>query len=103
MINGIALVVKKPGMPDDEFHRYWREVHGPIALQMKNLRRYVQSHRLPQPLPGFEQVPYDGIAEVWFDTLDEIVASGKVPAQRLLDAYHGEWNGDISRVYEQSF
>jgi len=35
--------------------------------------------------------------------LDEIVASGKVPAQRLLDAYHGEWNGDISRVYEQSF
>ena len=33
----------------------------------------------------------------------KIVASGKVPAQRLLDAYHGEWNGDISRVYEQSF
>jgi glutamate--cysteine ligase len=39
----------------------------------------------------------------FLDTLDEIVASGKVPAQRLLDAYHGEWNGDISRVYEQSF
>jgi glutamate--cysteine ligase len=36
-------------------------------------------------------------------TLDEIVASGKVPAQRLLDSYHGEWGGDISRVYEQSF
>jgi glutamate--cysteine ligase len=35
--------------------------------------------------------------------LDEIVASGKVPAQRLLDKYHGEWNGDISRVYEESF
>jgi glutamate--cysteine ligase len=39
----------------------------------------------------------------YLDTLDEIVASGKVPAQRLLDAYHGEWNGDITRVYEQSF
>jgi glutamate--cysteine ligase len=36
-------------------------------------------------------------------TLDEIIASGKVPAQRLLDAYHGEWNGDITRVYEQAF
>ena len=36
-------------------------------------------------------------------TLDDIVASGKVPAQRLLDLYHGEWNGDISRVYEESF
>lgn len=39
----------------------------------------------------------------FLDTLDEIVASGKVPAQRLLDAYNGEWNGDITRVYEQSF
>ena len=35
--------------------------------------------------------------------LDEIVESGIVPAQRLLDLYHGEWNGDISRVYEESF
>jgi glutamate--cysteine ligase len=35
--------------------------------------------------------------------LDDIVASGKVPAERLLDLYHGEWNGDIGRVYEESF
>ncbi len=39
----------------------------------------------------------------FLETLDEIVASGKVPAQRLLDKYHGEWNGDISRVYKYSF
>lgn len=39
----------------------------------------------------------------FLETLDEIVASGKVPAQRLLDLYHGEWNGDVTRVYEQSF
>ncbi|MGH6787342.1 MAG: glutamate--cysteine ligase [Novosphingobium sp.] len=36
--------------------------------------------------------------------LDEIVASGKVPAQRLLDKYHGAWGGDLSRIYdEESF
>ena len=35
--------------------------------------------------------------------LDEIVASGKVPAQRLLDKYNGEWAGDLSRVYEEEF
>ena len=39
----------------------------------------------------------------FLETLDEIVASGKVPAQRLLDLYHGEWAGDVTRVYEQSF
>ena len=35
--------------------------------------------------------------------LHEIVASGKVPAQRLLDKFNGDWAGDISRVYEESF
>ncbi|NTZ42478.1 glutamate--cysteine ligase [Altererythrobacter sp. SALINAS58] len=39
----------------------------------------------------------------FLETLDEIVASGKVPAQQLLDKFHGEWNGDISRVYKYSF
>ena len=39
----------------------------------------------------------------YLETLDEIVSSGKVPAQRLLDMYHGEWHGDVSRVYKYSF
>ncbi|MBD2842272.1 glutamate--cysteine ligase [Erythrobacter rubeus] len=39
----------------------------------------------------------------YLETLDEIVSTGKAPAQRLLDAYHGEWNGDVSRVYKYSF
>jgi len=33
--------------------------------------------------------------------LRDIVASGKVPAQRLLDSYHGEWAGDLSRIYDE--
>ncbi|MDB5714636.1 MAG: glutamate--cysteine ligase [Sphingomonadales bacterium] len=36
----------------------------------------------------------------FLDPLREIISSGKVPAQRLLDSYHGEWNGDLSRVYQ---
>ena len=40
----------------------------------------------------------------FLDPLREVLASGKTPADRLLDRFHGEWNGDISRVYqEESF
>jgi glutamate--cysteine ligase len=40
----------------------------------------------------------------FLDPLHEIVASGRVPAQRLLDLYHGEWQHDLSRIYaEKSF
>ena len=35
----------------------------------------------------------------FLDPLREIVRSGKVPAQVLLDRYHGAWGGDVSRVY----
>lgn len=45
-----------------------------------------------------------GDSEAGFlETLEEIVESGKVPAQRLLDRYNGEWAGDITRVYKYSF
>ncbi|OYY91722.1 MAG: glutamate--cysteine ligase [Sphingomonas sp. 28-66-16] len=37
----------------------------------------------------------------FLDPLREIVRSGKVPAQLLLDRYHGAWGGDVSRVYEE--
>lgn len=40
----------------------------------------------------------------YLEPLAEIVKTGKVPAQRLLDLYHGEWGGDLSRIYaEKSF
>ena len=37
----------------------------------------------------------------FLDPLREVVASGKTFADRLLDRYHGEWNGDVRRVYEE--
>jgi len=36
----------------------------------------------------------------FLDPLREVVRSGKVPAEVLLEKYHGPWGGDVSRVYE---
>jgi len=48
------------------------------------------------------RVDASGSNETGFlDPLREIVRSGKVPAQVLLDRYHGVWGGDVSRVYEE--
>lgn len=38
----------------------------------------------------------------FLDPLREIVRTGKVPAQVLLDRFNGEWGGDITRVYEEA-
>jgi glutamate--cysteine ligase len=37
----------------------------------------------------------------YIEPLREIVRTGKVPAQDLLDRYHGPWGGDVSRVYDE--
>jgi len=37
----------------------------------------------------------------FLNALHESVESGKTPADELLDAYHGAWNGDLSKIYKE--
>lgn len=37
----------------------------------------------------------------FLDPLRETLARGMTPAERLLERYHGEWNGDLSRIYDE--
>ena len=37
----------------------------------------------------------------FLDPLREVVRSGKVPAEILLEKYHGAWGGDVSKVYDE--
>jgi len=83
MVKAIYLIRRKPGMSHDDFHRYWREVHGAIAARIPGLRRYVQCHATTD---GAE---YDGAAEAWFDDMDAVrraVASEEYAAARADEA-----------------
>ena len=37
----------------------------------------------------------------FLDPLRDVVASGLTPADRMLAKYHGEWNEDVSHIYEE--
>jgi glutamate--cysteine ligase len=37
----------------------------------------------------------------FLNALKESVETGKVPADELLDHYHGDWNGDLKRIYSE--
>ncbi|HEX7854270.1 MAG TPA: glutamate--cysteine ligase [Sphingobium sp.] len=40
----------------------------------------------------------------YLSALEEVVARGKTPAEVLLEKYHGEWGGDLTRIYaEEAF
>lgn len=83
MIKVFALLPKKPDLNDDEFHRHWRDVHAPLLLKNSAITRYIQSHHLPQPFPGFPaDIPYAGVAELWFTDLDAAFAQLSSSAYR---------------------
>jgi len=64
----------------EDYYQYWNEAHE-YAMERapffkENVRRYVQSHRLPQSDNvkehfGAGDIPiYDGVASYWFDTAE---------------------------------
>ena len=47
MIHTHYFITRKNSLDEAAFHRYWRETHGPLVTRIKQLRMYVQSHRIP--------------------------------------------------------
>ena len=88
MIKLIFAVRRLPHLSRDEFQRYWREQHAALAKKhaaIMRIRRYVQVHTIDHPANqalrdsrgGPE--PYDGVAEVWWDSLEELAQAMATP------------------------
>lgn len=83
-------------MSVEEFQRYWREVHAPIAGAIPGVRRYVQCHVVPE-IYARQTPPFDGAAELWFDDLDAMRAAMR--SDEVKAAFEDEKNFiDHSRV-----
>jgi uncharacterized protein (TIGR02118 family) len=92
-------LVRAPHLSREAFQRYWLESHGPLVRALApvlRIKRYVQSHTLTTPIDGglrrARGAPegYDGVAELWWDSLEDLTAGGASPAgraagKRLLD------------------
>lgn len=68
LIKRISFVKRKADMKKEDFFRSWEEVHGPLALKIPGLLRYVQCHALPSMYAKGEPL-FDGAAQVWFADL----------------------------------
>lgn len=78
MIKLVFILHRRAGMEFDAFSRYWRETHGPIGAEMPGVRKYVQNHA-GATLDG-SPLPFDGIAEMWFDDMTSLQEALVSPA-----------------------
>jgi uncharacterized protein (TIGR02118 family) len=83
-----------PHLSREEFHHYWRATHARVVrkhARALRIQRYVQCHTLT--VPANEAIrtsrgtaePYDGIAEVWWQSMDDLNAALSTPEGREAD------------------
>ena len=84
MVKLVFVIRRREDMPAEEFHRYWLAEHGPLArslVEPLGARRSVQTHTLDSDLNAALAASrgtaeaFDGIAEIWWDSLDDMVAA----------------------------
>ena len=67
MYKHVALLVRQNGMNHEEFREYWEENHSPLAKNIEGVVRY-QTVYPNDP----ENAEFDGVAELYFETLDDL-------------------------------
>ena len=78
-VKNVEFLTRRAGMAVDEFQRYWREIHGPLAARIGVIRRYVQSHTRRAAYEGGRAPRWDGAALTWFDDTQAMRASAASP------------------------
>jgi uncharacterized protein (TIGR02118 family) len=83
---------RRPEMTREEFQAYWSDHHASLVArhaEALRIRRYVQTHARSSELAaaqsaarGSEPDVYDGQAELWWDSLEDVAAAVSTPAGR---------------------
>jgi hypothetical protein len=88
MLKLTMCATRLPNLTREQFDAHWRERHGPLVRERQEvlgIRRYVQTAPLDNPEAqatlrarrGALPVDFDGCGELWWDSLDDLLAVRK--------------------------
>jgi uncharacterized protein (TIGR02118 family) len=96
VIRLVFLLRRRADLSLAEFSERWRVDHGPLVAghqSVLGIARYTQSHRLDDPqneamaaARGGMEPPYDGVAELWWESEASFAAAGATEAGRRAGA-----------------
>lgn len=99
MFKIVFCLRRRPDLTPEQFDSYWRDTHAPLVRRHAaalGIRRYVQSTRFESDLAAAAAkvrnapAPFDGAAELWFDSLEAVQAgfateAGRAAGRELLE------------------
>lgn len=95
MIKLVMCLCRRSDLTREQFQDYWENQHGPFFQKNAGVlrsKKYVQSHTIDSPLnqgmiESRNMLPeYDGVAEVWFDSEEDLLAAMSSPEGQKLGA-----------------
>lgn len=95
MIKFVMCLYRHPDMTREQFQDYWLNKHAPLFRSFAETfraKRYVQDHTLDTPLNAILRdsrgmaEAYDGVAVVWFESEEELVAAMSSPEGQRVSA-----------------
>ncbi len=88
MIKLIYPLRRLPSLTREAFQTYWRETHAPLVERhapVLGIRAYIQCHTVPSAqndsvrrMRGGRE-DYDGVAELWFDSVEALTSGASDP------------------------
>ena len=84
MLKFRVVVYRRPEWTHEQFRRHMREIHGPLAMNLPGLRKYVQNFVSNDPQrkpPG-----WDAVVELYFDDRPSMEAAWASPQGAASDA-----------------
>ncbi len=83
MVKYIICVKRKAEMTHEEFAAYWRNHHSVVVKSVpeftRHVRKYVQCHLVSGAIPLGVAPDYDGVAELWFDSVEALETAFREP------------------------
>ncbi len=95
MIKLVMCLCRRSDITREQFQDYWLNSHGPFFMKNADAmgaKKYVQSHTVDTPLnEGMRtsrgMLPeYDGVAEVWFESEEDLMQAMSSPEGQKLGA-----------------
>lgn len=91
LLKRISIIKRRPEMSEDDFRREWR-VHGDHVRTMPGVSAYRQNvvvarERRKGEACGYDELPIDGIVELWFKDTQTLDAAFSSPAGQVTMAH----------------
>ena len=101
LIKRMSTLRRRPDIDSEKFNSEWLDVHSFLVKRLPQVKGYTQnlifdrSHGRGKPAT-YDELPIDGIVELWFEDTDSLAAAFASDAGKTLMTHASEFISEIS-------